>query len=202
MDSNFWFFTLSTISQTLAAIIALASTFVVYKLTRINYQLHTLTQEVKALFVYELQEDDNPHDLIGTKYREVLAWFSGWLHKLDLKKYKEGSPEYIDFVAHLSDIIDISPSLIMNHPEHFKRLLKEKEDYFIRLLNDKESSYKYLKNSLIFTATTIALSLIAIPFYPFFQSLFIPNTIIGVLVLFAVCSTVYTSVIVWKITRL
>lgn len=198
MDNNFWFYTLSTIPQTLGAVIALSATFVIFKLNHIESRTQKEYEEIKE-WIMPLHPDIEIPDI--TKLDD-----SAMLQKLKegIEKLKKDKPN-LDFNGY-DKLRDLYNEVINSYKRHFEateiriyNYLLEKERILSSLLGVRRNALHRLKISLALTVLPIVGSIIFLPLYQ--QITYCPWIIVLILVVLAIIGICYTAYSVWKIAH-
>lgn len=198
MDSNSWFYSLSAIPQTLAAMIALTATFVVYKLSRIKDYISRHAEEVKIFLPHLVPEEKitDPGSIFEEKVAELLG---RGLKKLDISKEDLGTTEFKHLKNAFDNILHLQHIHLESTKENLFDYLNHKNQIITTLINKKNLANRALKNSLFFTAMPIALSLVLLPLYGILAG----RPLILTLMIAASCfSIAYTAYTVWQISNL
>ena len=196
METNFWFYTLSAIPQTLAAVIALSATFVIFKLNHIESRTQKEYDEIRE-WIMPLLPDLEIHDITKLNDSGMLARLSEGIKKLKRDEANLGFDGY-------DKLRDLYKEVIVAHKRHFDATehrvydyLVEKERLLTSLLEVRKTALQRLKNSLILTVLPIACSIILLPLcdklscYGF--------GLVLAMVVLAVIAVSYTAYSVWKI---
>ncbi|MBN2351615.1 MAG: hypothetical protein JXD23_03525 [Spirochaetales bacterium] len=199
MGSNFWFYSLSSISQTLAAIIALSATFVIFKLDFLQRKRQDFINGILR-FLMILKPGIEPHEIDKLSDEEVIDILK-LIRNLNLqsdnlglgkKQYKKIYSEYEHFIS--SNRGEYKPN-----PKRIYYYLINRKEYFQRLQNAKENAYRRLKCNLLLISITIILSLILIPFYDFLKNYDLTLLICSIVIILATTSIFCTASSIWKI---
>lgn len=86
MESNFWFYTLSAMPQTLGAIIALTATFIVITLDKINDKIDSHCYHIKIILraineKTSIPKSENPKDFLDLFGKKIMSDDNIWLSK-------------------------------------------------------------------------------------------------------------------------
>jgi hypothetical protein len=193
MDSSFWFYTLSAIPQTLAAIIALTATFVIFKLNHIGSRTQIEYDEIKE-WVMPLLPDIGIHDLTKLDDSEMLKKLEEGIGKLDEKKDKLGFKGYDKLCALYQNVIDSHKRHFNPTEERIYEYLLEKKRIYASLLKDRKKALHHLKKSLLLTVIPLVGSIILLPLYePLHQLAIYRFFIVLFLIIFAVIGIAYTA---------
>lgn len=200
-DNYFWFYTLSTIPQTLAAMIALAATFVVFKLNFITVKIQKsrkdLARFILLLTSYLHKEIHDIEPLSDKKFVE--------LYEKALKNIKPDFPNlgleigiYVRMQNEMQRIIrEDWKSRFPARQGRIVGYLKMQKKIFRSLLTERNTSLRLLGCSLIFTTLTIALSLFALPHFDIFKD---PHFVVAFVLVLSLISVSLTGYSVWKIS--
>jgi hypothetical protein len=214
-DNNFWYYTLSSTSQTLAALVALSATFVIFKLDQINrLKKEFIDKMFRFLMIFNYKK--NIHELLpllktDEGVKELLSpinYLKPELDDLGFENFfivrgkltkKDASEAYRKCNDYMNSII------IGFHGQHKStniRLwgyLKYQQEYYETLIKTKNNIYHKLKFSLILNSLTIILSLSFISFdninkcYLYFITL--------IIIIMAIVSIIYTTKSIWDISH-
>jgi len=202
MDSNFWFYTLSTIPQTLAAIIALTATFVIFKLNHIESRTQKEYDEIKE-WIMPLLPDIEIHEITRLNDSAMLQKLKEGINKLNPEESNLGFDGY-------DKLRDLYKNVIASHKRQFDpteqrihEYLLEKERILTSLLEVRNNALYRLKKSLFFTVPSIVGSIIFLPLYESLYGRVVSCSIVILLLLIVltIVAVVYTSYSVWKIAR-
>ncbi|HRH55837.1 MAG TPA: hypothetical protein PK609_03170 [Candidatus Paceibacterota bacterium] len=199
MDSNFWFYTLSAIPQTLGAIIALTATFVIFKLNHIEERTKREYDEVKdwvSTILWELKI----HDLTKFDDNAMLDKLNEAIARLDPEKEKFGLEDarFRQLNAVYEHVLISLQRKIDSYKNIYDYLL-EKRRILSSLIEVRRSALFRLKISLGLTALLIAISIVLLPFYNLLSSC--GYFIVGTLAIFSSVAVLYTAVSVWDIAK-
>ncbi len=204
MDNSYWYYTLSAIPQTLAAGLALAATFVIFKMSLLNDQIETRASEMaKLLALAGSGSADDGEFKEQADHKHMLKIFAGVLPALDAQ------PELVAKIASFYGGAGARPDLLdRDDPAHHKVVthLKRLRHSFTGLLEHKRRSFGYLKRNLIFTLAPMSASLFLLPLHDYiehdpFHGVLIDDLIVAVLVGCTIASLCYTAYSVWKIAN-
>ncbi|MFH1392760.1 MAG: hypothetical protein ABIG90_03805 [bacterium] len=190
IDPNIWFYTLSTIAQTLAAMLALGATFTIFKLNIINKRLSDLKDRlflVVASFENDLTKcpENMEEDELIKKTDECLDKFSNTenLTKERLRKiYKNMT----------------GAEVIFTNDKDLILFLKNNLDRFRTDRSKKNETLKFLKKSLFLLSMPIILSIYLLPLHSFFK--LYDGEILLVIITLAIFSIYFQGRIIWKIS--
>lgn len=191
MESNFWFYTLSAIPQTLGTIIALVAAFSVFKFSKIYELTEKCAQEVKD-YLYPLL-DKEIHDIENMGPSDIASYL-----KVGLKKMHKTDPHYSGYdklYSLFQGEISQRHRNFQPTPERIYGFLKQKQEYISKLLVERINAKHKLFVSFFLNITTIVVSLVLLPMYDFLNQF---PTILLVIVM-AVISLIYTIYSAWKI---
>ncbi len=204
MDNSYWYYTLSAIPQTLAAGLALAATFVIFKMSLLNDKIEACASETaKLLSLTGSGNADDGEFKEQADHRHLLKVFAGALPALDAQ------PELVAKIASFyatdgarRDLYDPGDPAHRKVIAHLKRLRHS----FAGLLEHKRHSFGYLKRNLIFTLAPMSASLFLLPLHDYiehdpFHGVLIDDLIVAVLVGCTIASLCYTAYSVWKIAN-
>lgn len=200
--NEYWYYTLSAIPQTLAAMIALAAAFAVYKLnlleTRIQEARTDMRRFILLLTSYKKGEIHQIEPLSNT---EFLEWYEQAFNHLKSDDQYLGYSEemYRKFELEMQRVIQEEwRSFFTANNERIYGYLMMKKMLFRQMLSNKEKSLYMLLCSLLLVSTVIIMSLIALPNYDFFSGSF---QLVFLIVMTAVLSVIVTARSVWTIAK-
>lgn len=193
-----WYYTLSTIPQTLAAMITLAATFIIFKLTSIK---NTIREDLKIAkwFLLAIDAEYYGSRIMRMSKRAIAHDFSEQSEKMYCKMIKEGleRKEWSLLWNEFSDVIDGSHRSFASHPEKIMLFLTEKAASLEKNVESGQHIFFYLIWSIFFTVLPIMFSLIFLPLYALLSGSFL---ILESAVVLALWGVGYTSYSVWKIS--
>lgn len=198
MDSNFWFYTLSAIPQTLGAVIALSATFVIFKLNHIESRTKKEYDELKE-WIMPLHPEIEIPDITKLDDSAMLQKLREGMGKLKKDESNLGFDGY-------DKLRDLYGEVINSYKRHFSATeariydyLQEKDRILSSLLEVRRSALRRLKAALVLTVLPIVGSIIFLPLYQ--QVSYCRAVIVATLVIFAIIGICYTAYSVWKIAR-
>jgi len=199
MDTNFWFYTLSTIPQALGAIIALTATFVIFRLNHIEARIQQEHKEIK-LWVLPLFPEKEIDEISKLDDSAMLVHLKKGIKKLDPKKQHLGFSKY-------NDLFDLSKEVISSFGRRYEpteeriyNYILEKARILESLLVNRKNALRYLKSCLLITVVPIVASIVLLPLYT--RVMPYDVYIVSVLVGLAGASVLYTAYCIWKIAHL
>lgn len=193
-----WYYTLSTIPQTLAAMITLAGMFIIFKLTAVK---DTIREDVKIAkwFLLAIDAEYYGSRIMRMSKRAIAHDFGEQSEKMYRKmikgrlKREQWSVLWNEF----SDVVDGSHRSFASHPEKIMFFLTEKAMSLEKNVESGQHIFFYLIWSIFFTALPIIFSLIFLPLYALLSGSFL---IVECAVALAIWGVGYTSYSVWKIS--
>ncbi|MFH1559308.1 MAG: hypothetical protein ABIC19_02175 [Patescibacteria group bacterium] len=202
MDNNYWYYILSAIPQTLAAMIALSATFFVFRLNSISEDIKKIRANLLRFAVLLKPNSLGEVDIIERKTDE--EFFE--IFKRALKKLKTGK-SYLGLDEKIYKKIKSAMNRIIKEEWHgysFPKsgkiidYLEVKVKYFESLSSTKEMIKHLFGWSLFSAVSMIVLSLLALPLRNLFCDLQ-SYLVIGVMLLGSLAAIIYTAYSVWKI---
>lgn len=193
-----WYYSLSTIPQTLAAMITLAATFIIFKLSHIK---NTIRADL-PLAKWFLLAIDSPRygtTVLTMSKHAVAHRFSEEIVTIG-KEAEAGTlsrERWHTIWNEFSNIVDDSHRSFASHPERMIFFLQQKARSLEKNIVSGERVFSYLIWSIFFTATPIVFSLIFLPLYQIVSGSFF---IVAGAVVLAIWGVLYTSYSVWKIS--
>ncbi|TSC81886.1 MAG: hypothetical protein G01um101419_719 [Parcubacteria group bacterium Gr01-1014_19] len=198
-EPGLWYYTLSAIPQTLAAMIALVATFVVYKLSRVSDRIEKERGLVKS-FLLHLHPEKEIHHIEGMRGEELLEALQEGIAKLDPEEKDLGFSSFKKLEALLKDIIEAWHLRTGASGQRIYDFLRQKENIFRNLVHTRKLAIKLLVACLFLTAVPTCVSLLALPNIEYFTANLLP--IAFALAGFASISILVTAYSVWKIAKL
>ncbi|MDP3997646.1 MAG: hypothetical protein Q8P73_04070 [bacterium] len=205
MDNNYWYYTLSAVPQTLAAMIALAATFSVFKLDHVSRRIDDVRLDLRRFILLatsKFDKDNEIHEIERLNHREFLALYEKGLETLNSKDDYLGLGQQMfgKYAAEMKRIIQSEwHSFYSPKPFRIMGYLEMKRDIFKNLLSARNESLSALLRSLSLTVFVIVVSLIVLPNFNFFSGSLV---VIYAVVVGAVISLAVTAVSVWKISQI
>lgn len=205
-NSNYWFYTLSAVPQTLAAMIALAATFVVFRVNTISKKIEESRNDLRRFMllvtsILSKEDSSEIHEIEPLNHKDFLALYDKGLSKLDVKeKYLGlGEAKYKKYEDEMFRIIN--KEWYSYYPPDKERIfgyLNMKKEIFHKLLLEKDASQFWLNLSLILVSSTIIISMVILPNFTYFNG---SKCVVGFVIFLATISILITSIGVWKIAR-
>lgn len=197
---NYWYYTLSAIPQTLAAIIALAATFVVFKLNFLSEQIRKSRNDLsRFILLLTSFKHKEIHDIEPLSDRSFVRLYEEGLTNINNDQNNLGLDPgiYKRLEKEMERIInDEWRSNFRARPNRIYGYLEMKKDILKNFLDAKRRSILLLLGSLSLTTIVIVVSLFMLPNYNFFCNPYLVLTIIMIASLVSVTLTAYS---VWKI---
>lgn len=199
---NYWYYTLSAIPQTLAAIIALSATFVVFKLNFLSEKIKDSRTDLRrSILLLTSSKQTEIHDIEPLNDDEFL------------KLYEEG----LSIIKPTEEELGLDPGIHKRLRDELSRIITDdwksafpprqarvvgyltmKRDIFKDLLKIRKKSLRLLFWSLLISALVITTSLILLPNYNYIDY---PISAIWIILVFTVLSIILTTLSVWIIAR-
>ncbi len=217
MDNSYWYYTLSAIPQTLAAALALAATFVIFKMSMLHGRIESRAAEAaKLLAIAESgSADDGEIDQVGSQEKtlegldELLAGLKGGVGAADRTALMAAITEYYHSFGEEHHQFFVPPATHDGDDAPRRKVAVHMErlrDSLAVLLEHKRRSFGYLRLNLIFTLAPMSLSLFLLPLHDYiehdpFHGVLIDDLLVAVLVACAIASLSYTAYSVWKIAN-
>ena len=200
MDTNYWYYTLSAIPQTLGAIIALSATFVVFKLNFISEKIKDSRTDLRRfILLLTSYQHKEIHDIEPLKDEEFLKLYEEGLNNIKASEDNLGLDVgiYHRLQAELKRIIEEDwKSGFSPRKERIVGYLTMKRDTFKSFLAVRKMSLRLLGWSLVSTTLVIAISLVALPHY---NNIGCPVLVVRALMGASIFSIILTSYSVWRI---
>lgn len=186
MDTNYWFYTLSTIAQSLAAIIALFATFIVVVLGNLNKEINDYAERMINILVKCGMKSHM--DYYGMSKDAVFSEFISFF-KIE-ENYKNSGLEDA-----ISGYCSGLPTKDEKKIEYIKNFIKNTINIFNKIKTKKLLIYKYLRMSLVLTSISIISSFTGLTIIPPYLYFVIFLTFISSL------TVIYITVSIWKIIK-
>jgi hypothetical protein len=210
MDPNSWFYTLSAIPQTIASLIALSATFIIFKLNAIDSNINTDVYHIR-IFLNVLNNNFEPY--IGRKdLREILNPLKEEIKKLDSEKESLGLDRIIFENLQSACRYIISGKIVDWYPLHEKNLYKfitYKYDSLKGGYMSKNIILDYLKKTLILSSISVVLCLLFLSqfeastgFEVIINNYCIARFILYFLAVFSIESIIYAVYSIFKISKI
>jgi len=197
---SYWYYTLSAIPQTLAAMVALSATFFVFRLNFISEEIKKNRKDLLR-FTLLLAAEQGEIDIIEQKTEEEFLEF----YKEVLKKIKPDQPNlglgenqiYEKLATEMQRIISEDwRSYFRAKPERVARYLHTKRKLLENLLSIKKMAKRLFGCTLLTTTFVVTVSLLALPNYDIIRY---PRTIVYIILSCSLVSVILTAYSVWKI---
>lgn len=197
---NYWYYTLSAIPQTLAAMVALSATFFVFRLNFISEEIKKNRKDLLR-FTLLLAEEQGEIDIIERKTEEEFLEF----YKQVLKKVKPDQPNlglgenriYEKLAAEMQRIISEDwRSYFRAKPERVAKYLYTKKELLENLLSIKKMAKRLFGYTLMITTFVVSASLLVLPNY---NLIHYPRLIVYTILFFSLISVILTAYSVWWI---
>jgi len=204
---NYWYYTLSAIPQTLAAMIALAATFVVFKLAIISERINETRKDLRRFILLVTSNLDKKtyeteiHEIEPLSNDKFLKLYEVGLANLKPKE------DYLGLERGKFEKYEKEMLRIINEEWHSSYTPKDfrifgylatKKNILKSLLSLRQRSLVMLISSLTLVALTIIASVTALPKYDYFEGSIL---LVDIVVCFSVLSTVITGWSVWTIAK-
>lgn len=193
MYSEAWLYTLSAIPQTLAAMVALVATFIIFKLSRLKDHIALHSEEIKV-YLPSLADKNKVFDINSIFEDNVVSTL-----KDGLKNFPNLSKEDLDYILSRYGELVVGKNSPSQTPEKLKQYLIQKAHLLEVLLFKRNLSYSKLKNSLFLTSIPIIISLLLLPFYELVPD---QGLILAGMVVLSMLSVIYTVHAVWEISKI
>ncbi len=198
LETNTWYYALSTIAQTLAAILALGGTFVIFKLDKVSERIKILKERViELLMIFEetlIQSfDDVPEKDLASKLITKLEKIDTQKENWDVPKQKQ---RLIDFYKNR----ELIPKMQGYRAPSDNEVVSYLQNSAKRFGTDVEIvriTLSLLKRSLSLLSVTIIISILLLPIQIIFKGYDeIPLILI---VIFAILSVYFQARTVWRV---
>jgi hypothetical protein len=205
VDTNYWYYTLSAVPQTLAATIALAATFSVVKLDQLSKKIYDARVDLRRFMLLITSEvegvEKEIHDIEPLQDKAFLALYERCFNTLKPRDNSLGVSNgiYVRLQREMSRIIKLEWH--SGYPARSFRIygfLKMKKDLFKLMLLARSESMRLMLLSLVFAVSNIVISLLVLPNYNYFNG---SIKIVYAVVFLAALSVIITAWSVWRISR-
>lgn len=198
---DFWFYTLSSISQTIAAVVALSAMFGIFKLDHMQRNRQTFITEMSR-FMMLLNYHLEIHQILKqTKTDKGVQMLLGPIDKLDNQKDDLGLGDevYQKCAEEMNNTISGYRGKYHSNRERIYGYLKEQTGRFEALICIKTKTYRKLLKSTVLNILVIivALSLIPLPSSGINSSVSLVYCVIA----FAAIALIYTSYCILRIAK-
>lgn len=197
--NDYWYYTLSAVPQTLAAMIALAATFFVFRLDFLSEEMRKNRKDLARFLLLLAQEQGEIHNIETKSDEDFFIFYKEMLDKIKPDEDKFGLPPetYAKLEQEMQRIIHEDwKSFFLPRSFRIAKYLDMKKDNFEKLLSTKSTIHWLLGSSLLTVALTIIISLFALPNYDVFCN---PRSIVGLVLIGSLASVVLTTYSVWRI---
>jgi hypothetical protein len=199
IEANTWYYTLSTIAQTLAAILALGGTFIVFKLDRINERIKNLRDiAIETIMIFQEKLTQSFDD---TSDKKILQQMKDFVDRLDIEKENWGitsnqKTSLAELYRNREFNSRIGPSRTPLDEEVII-FIRNKSKRFGTDIGKVGRVLRMLKYSLSLLSVTIIASVFVLPLQNFFK--FYDIEILLIIVSFAVFSIYIQGRVVWLV---
>lgn len=194
---EFWFFTLSSIPQTLGAMIVMAATFAIFKLSFVK---QSMAEDIKIAkwFLLKADPDIFVENLIRMPKEGIADHFRKAVNNLrtDAPWLGLGQQQWRVVQDEFPEIIDTVHRPFAASPERIITFLTHKASDLEKEITTGKRIFGYLRYSIFFTVVPVVFSLIALPLYSFVAN---PFLVIGISVLLALWGVLYMTYSVLKV---
>lgn len=195
---NYWYYTLSAIPQTLAAMIALAATFFVFRLNFISEEIRRNRKDLSRFILLLAPGSQGEIHIIEQKTEEeFLEFYEQALEQIKFNRPNLGFEKYEKLEKEMWRIISKDwNSYFKARPERIANYLYMKRDILKYMLSVKKMAKSLLGLTLLATTLMIILSLCILPNH---DALCKPKLILGIVLFGALASVILTAYSVWRI---
>ncbi|MCK9587914.1 MAG: hypothetical protein M0Q93_00960 [Terrimicrobiaceae bacterium] len=207
INETVWFYTLSTIAQTCAAILALGGTFIVFKLDKVQTALNNYRNRVVGIIQTwrrgskqpDKFYDESDKDILG-QYRTIVSDNNEDIFdKSDIVELIKRFERVKFTTVKAKGIYEMDNGVLLDHEER-KRWCERMAGLFKKNIKIEHDIFDYLKQSIILLTSSIFLSI--------FTLFNIKNGIAGgftlfllFIVIFSLIAITYSAFAVWKIAK-
>lgn len=179
--------------------IALVSTFVVYKLSRISDRVEKERGLVKS-FLWHLHPEKEIHHIDGMRGDELLRALQEGIAKLDPEEKDLGFKAFKKLEELMKELIEVWHLRTGTSGQKIYDFLRQKENIFRNLVHARQYSMRLLVACLFLIAIPTCASLLALPNMESFAPYLFEITF--ALSGFSSISIIFTTYSVWKIAKL
>jgi manganese-dependent inorganic pyrophosphatase len=198
---NYWYYTLSAIPQTLAAMIALAATFFVFKINTLSEKMDDIRSSLSRFIILLAPPKQGEIHVIERKTNEeFFEFYKDGLGRLDVARDNLGLEHntYLKLQREMRRKIEMDwNSSFSARGSRIIGYLTIKRDTLCHLLSTKKMIRGLLKWDLWITASAVFLALFALPNYDFVSG--IQHLVVYIILVVSLISVLYTARSVWKI---
>ena len=200
---NYWFYTLSTISQTLAALVALGATFVIFSLDKLNKNILDYRQRL----IYILKESDR-NTPESTYYAlnniNLLKYFNTNLYsKIQAEKQDLGIGENncVNFVNHYI-LIEFGNKNGYSSTQGLEKEVLDAYAYLNRIKDYYSDSIEFKRKIICQTIVTVIINSLTIILSVILLSYSEPHHgFLTVTIIVFICSIISTILLIIKLVR-
>ncbi|MEK7637683.1 MAG: hypothetical protein AAB402_04870 [Patescibacteria group bacterium] len=203
MNSNVWFYTLSTIAQTCGTILALGGTFVIFRFDKLQTALGNYRGRIVRIVQTWRGDSKKPDAFFDESDRDVRDQYLTIVRDNE-EQLDNLFNEHIDGLYEAFEGRPIKRGLQGSQQEIINQVRAERErwctrmvDLYSKNIEMKQTIHSYLKWALILLTLSILFSVVLLSVG--FDSSIIKVAAFLVTVIISAISIVYTAIAVWKI---
>lgn len=200
-DSNLWFFTLSAIPQTIAAMFALSATFIMFKVSAIKHAIRDDIRVAKWFLLWSDPERNGRRILLMSKDEIARRFHTAVVDFLAAREEGRISAEESEYLrGQFNEIVDVEHRSYGISADMMCVFLLQKAGEFERSVKNGKRMYLYLRMSLASAVAAILFSLIFLPSY--YAVTYEYHAVVIILAIaFSVWSVYITSRSIWNIVH-
>ena len=196
MDTGYWYYTLSAIPQTLAAVIALSATFVVFKMNVVQEALKLNGASIKS-FIMVAHPEKTYRDIISLRPKAMADEFERLIK--DLRGLPEGTDPLLERMMEQTKTVVGAHGYFMPNKENMFEFLETTNGLFREDESRLDTIKDQLKLSIICTVAPLVGSLLILPHD---GALHASAAIPTAFTLLSAVSIIYASWSVWRIATI
>lgn len=203
VELNTWFYTLSTIAQTCAAILALGGAFVVYKLDKVEGAIHNYRGRVIRILLAWLRDSRQPDkfydvrdEIVLDRYKKIVANDNDEIFDSEGVESVYLQFENVRKLVGAEGGFELSNGVILNYEEK-KRWVVRMAKLYEQNIDIKNDIFRRFKRAIVLLGLSIVASFVFLVAdrvgIPRSDWVLIPTVLLGIF------SVVYSAYSVWKI---
>jgi hypothetical protein len=197
MDMGYWYYTLSAIPQTLAAVIALSATFVVFKMKDVQLAVNATGATIKS-FLMVAHPEKTYREIVSLRPKAMADEFSVLIHELRGMP-SEGTDPLIERMMERTKTVAGSQGYFMPNKENMLEFLETSNSLFRDDESRLDTIKDLLKLSIICTVAPLIGSLLVLPHDASFHA---AAAIPVAFTLLSGVSIIYAAWSVWRIATI
>jgi hypothetical protein len=200
MESNYWFYTLSAVPQTLAAIMAFSATFFILKLGKLQQQKNTFLNDMSR-FLALLKRDKLTSEILKLDDDGIIDILR-IVNKLkpEDSKMGVGPKQYAKYKTEMEFVIQKERSIYKPSPQKIYDYLLHQKVFFEETAAAKRDILGRIKWNLFPVTLTITASLVLLPFHNWLsENLLVCIILLAIVLVLTVFSIILTA---WNIYQI